>query len=176
MVRLISLWGPIVNLWGFGPDPVPENSPTQAALDALRPMIGYQSLKVQKNPPAMLKLANSTIDLSAIAKGYGVDAVATWLESKGLDNYLIEVGGELRAKGLKPDHTPWRIAIETPTVDARQIYQVINVRNIAVATSGNYRNYYELDGVRYAHTLVPHTLRPVTHNLSLSYGAGCQCR
>ncbi|MCO4837675.1 MAG: FAD:protein FMN transferase [Oceanospirillaceae bacterium] len=158
--------GPIVNLWGFGPDPVPENSPTQAALDALRPMIGYQSLKVQKNPPAMLKLANSTIDLSAIAKGYGVDAVATWLESKGLDNYLIEVGGELRAKGLKPDHTPWRIAIETPTVDARQIYQVINVRNIAVATSGNYRNYYELDGVRYAHTLDPHTLRPVTHNLA----------
>ncbi|MDB4001378.1 FAD:protein FMN transferase [Oceanospirillaceae bacterium] len=158
--------GPIVNLWGFGPAPMPVNSPSQAALDALRPLIGYQSLKVQIQPPVMLKSTDSTIDLSAIAKGYGVDAVARWLDSKGLDDYLVEVGGELRAKGFKPDGTPWRIAIETPSIDAKQIYQVINVSNIAVATSGNYRNYYELDGVRYAHTLDPHTLRPVTHNLA----------
>ncbi|MDE0956534.1 MAG: FAD:protein FMN transferase, partial [Pseudomonadales bacterium] len=111
-------------------------------------------------------LADSAIDLSAIAKGYGVDAVARLLELHELNDYLVEVGGELRAHGKKPDGSPWRIAIETPSVDARQIYQVVKVNNMAVATSGNYRNYYEQDGTRYSHTLDPSTLRPVTHNLA----------
>jgi thiamine biosynthesis lipoprotein len=158
--------GPIVNLWGFGPDPLPKNSPTQAALEALRSVVGYQSIQVQQQPPAMLKRSHSTIDLSAIAKGYGVDAVARWLDLHGLNDYLVEVGGELRAKGLKPDATPWRIAIETPSADAGQIFQVVNVSDMAIATSGNYRNYYELDGVRYSHTIDPNTLKPVTHNLA----------
>ena len=79
---------------------------------------------------------------------------------------MSEVGGELRAHGFKPDGSPWRIALETPSVEARQIYQVVKVSNMAVATSGNYRNYYEQDGVRYAHTLDPSTLKPVTHNLA----------
>jgi thiamine biosynthesis lipoprotein len=158
--------GPLVDLWGFGPDPIPEHIPSQVALDALKPVIGYQFIQVQQQPPAMLKLADSAIDLSAIAKGYGVDAVALWLEAHAFSNYLVEVGGELRAHGVKPDGSPWRIAIETPTVDARQIYQVVQVNNMAVATSGNYRNYYEQEGVRYAHTLDPSTLRPVTHNLA----------
>ena len=158
--------GPLVDLWGFGPDPVPEHIPSQDALDALRPVIGYQYLQVQQNPPAILKRADSAIDLSAIAKGFGVDAVALWLEGHEISDYLVEVGGELRARGLKPDGSPWRIAIETPSLDTQQIYQVVKVSNMAVATSGNYRNYYELDGVRYAHTLDPSTLRPVTHNLA----------
>lgn len=158
--------GPLVDLWGFGPDPIPEHIPSQDSLDALRPVIGYEFLQVQQNPPAMLKRTDSAIDLSAIAKGYGVDAVARWLELHELSDYLVEVGGELRAHGLKPDGSPWRIAIETPSIDARQIYQVVKVSNTAVATSGNYRNYYEQDGVRYAHTLDPITLRPVTHNLA----------
>ena len=158
--------GPLVDLWGFGPDPVPEHIPSQDALDALRPLIGYQFIQVQQQPPAMLKLTDSAIDLSAIAKGYGVDAVARWLELHELNDYLVEVGGELRAHGFKPDGSPWRIALETPSVEARQIYQVVKVSNMAVATSGNYRNYYEQDGVRYAHTLDPSTLKPVTHNLA----------
>lgn len=158
--------GPLVDLWGFGPDPIPQHIPSQSALDALRPVINYQHLRVQQSPPALLKQANSAIDLSAIAKGYGVDVIALWLEAHDVNNYLVEVGGELRALGLKPDGSPWRIAIETPSVDARQIYQVVKVSNISVATSGNYRNYYEQDGVRYAHTLDPKTLRPVTHNLA----------
>ena len=158
--------GPLVNLWGFGPDPLPKNIPSQDALDKLRSVVGYQFLQVQQQPPAMLKLADSAIDLSAIAKGYGVDAVARWLELHELNDYLVEVGGELRAHGKKPDGSLWRIAIETPSVDARQIYQVVKVNNMAVATSGNYRNYYEQDGVRYSHTLDPSTLRPVTHNLA----------
>jgi thiamine biosynthesis lipoprotein len=158
--------GPLVDLWGFGPDPIPEHIPSQDALDALKPFIGYQFIQVQQQPPAMLKLTDSAIDLSAIAKGYGVDAIALWLEAHEFSDYLIEVGGELRASGLKPDGSSWRIAIETPTVDARQIYQVVKVSNMAVATSGNYRNYYEQEGVRYTHTLDPATLRPVTHNLA----------
>ena len=158
--------GPLVNLWGFGVDPLPKNIPSQDALDKLRSVVGYQFLQVQQQPPAMLKLADSAIDLSAIAKGYGVDAVARWLELHQLNNYLVEVGGELRAHGKKPDGSLWRIAIETPAVDARQIYQVVKVNNMAVATSGNYRNYYEQDGVRYSHTLDPSTLKPVTHNLA----------
>ena len=158
--------GPIVDLWGFGPDPVPEYIPTNAQLELLRPLIGFQNLTVRQEPPALRKSAQSHIDLSAIAKGYGVDAVSNWLDAKGIDNYLVEVGGELRAKGFKPDGTPWRIAIETPTIDAGQIYQIVNVSNMAVATSGNYRNYYELEGVRYSHTLDPKTLMPVTHNLA----------
>ena len=158
--------GPLVNLWGFGVDPLPKNIPSQDALDKLRSVVGYQFLQVQQQPPAMLKLADSAIDLSAIAKGHGVDAVARLLELHELNDYLVEVGGELRAHGKKPDGSPWRIAIETPSVDARQIYQVVKVNNMAVATSGNYRNYYEQDGTRYSHTLDPSTLRPVTHNLA----------
>tara|TARA_B100000767_G_C19732207_1_gene522231 strand:- start:394 stop:1452 length:1059 start_codon:yes stop_codon:yes gene_type:complete len=158
--------GPLVDLWGFGPDPMPVNVPSPFALEALRPIIGYQLLQVQQQPPAVLKLSDTAIDLSAIAKGYGVDAVALWLEAYELTDYLVEVGGELRANGLKPDGSPWRIAIETPSIDARKIYQVVKVSNMAVATSGNYRNYYELEGRRYSHTLDPNTLRPVTHNLA----------
>lgn len=158
--------GPLVDLWGFGPDPVPEYIPSQTALDALRPAIGYQNLQVQRQPPALLKKATSAIDLSAIAKGYSVDVIAQWLEAHEFNDYLVEVGGELRAHGHKPDGSPWRIAIETPSEDARQIYQVVKVNNMAVATSGNYRNYYQQEGVRYSHTLDPSTLRPVTHNLA----------
>ncbi len=158
--------GPLVNLWGFGPGPIPEKIPSQDALDRLRSVVGYQLIQVRQEPPAMLKRADSAIDLSAIAKGYGVDAVALWLEAHAIENYLVEVGGELRARGLKPDGSTWRIAIETPTIDARQVYQVVQVSDMAVATSGNYRNYYEQAGVRYTHTLDPSTLRPVTHKLA----------
>jgi len=158
--------GPLVDLWGFGPDPVPEHIPSDLALEALRPVIGYQHLQVRHQPAALLKTAASSIDLSAIAKGYGVDAIANWLEAHGVMDYLVEVGGELRAHGRKPDGSIWRIAIETPAADARQVYQVVQVKDMAVATSGNYRNYYELDGVRYSHTLDPSSLRPVTHKLA----------
>ena len=157
--------GSLVDLWGFGPDPVPEYIPTDAALAALRPVIGYQHIQVKHQPPALLKTVGSSIDLSAIAKGYGVDAIALWLEGQGINHYLVEVGGELRARGKKPSGS-WRIAIETPVAGASSIYQPMPINDIAVATSGNYRNYYELDGIRYSHTLDPSTLKPVTHNLA----------
>ncbi|MDP6967648.1 MAG: FAD:protein FMN transferase [Gammaproteobacteria bacterium] len=158
--------GPVVDLWGFGPDPKPETIPTADQLDALRPLIGHQQIVVRQNPPAVKKANANAIDLSAIAKGYAVDRVAQWLEQQSIEHYLVEIGGEIRTKGTKPDQQPWRIAIESPGQQTRSVFEVVRVENRAVATSGNYRNYYEEGGVRYAHTLDPQTLQPVRHKLA----------
>ena len=158
--------GPVVNLWGFGPQPIPETIPSALQLAQLRPLVGYQQIEVQEQPSAIKKANANTIDLSAIAKGYGVDQVAQWLENQGIKHYLVEIGGELRTKGRKPDEQPWRIAIESPAEQARSVFEVVRVEDRAVATSGNYRNYYEQDGVRYSHTIDPQTLAPVRHKLA----------
>ncbi|MFP3365939.1 FAD:protein FMN transferase, partial [Pseudoalteromonas sp. SIMBA_148] len=105
-------------------------------------------------------------DLSGIAKGYGVDRVADVLEANGIENYLVEVGGEIRVKGEKPGHKPWRIAIEAPKSFERSVQRIIDPGNAAVATSGDYRNYFEQDGVRYSHTIDPRTGRPIQHSLA----------
>ncbi len=158
--------GPVVDLWGFGPNPKPETIPTLAQLEELRPLVGYQYIQVRIKPAAIKKSRASAIDLSAIAKGYGVDEVALWLQEKGIEHYLVEIGGELRTKGRKPNGQSWRIAIESPAEQARSVFQVVRVEDRAIATSGNYRNYYEEGGVRYSHTLDPNTLQPVRHKLA----------
>ncbi|HCH24427.1 MAG TPA: FAD:protein FMN transferase ApbE [Oceanospirillaceae bacterium] len=158
--------GPVVDLWGFGPQPKPTKIPTSAQLEVLRPLVGYEYIQVQVHPAAIKKLRASAIDLSAIAKGYGVDQVALWLQEQGIEHYLVEIGGELRTKGRKPSGQSWRIAIESPAEQARSVFQVVRVEDRAIATSGNYRNYYEEDGVRYSHTLNPKTLQPVRHKLA----------
>jgi len=158
--------GPVVDLWGFGPDPKPTNIPTTAQLEILRPLVGYEYIQVRDNPAAIKKARASAIDLSAIAKGYGVDQVALWLQEQGVGHYLVEIGGELRTKGRKPSNQSWRIAIESPVEQARSVFEVVRVEDRAIATSGNYRNYYEEDGVRYSHTLDPKTLQPVRHKLA----------
>ena len=158
--------GPVVDLWGFGPDPKPETIPTDAQLAALKPLVGYEMIKVRLQPASVKKAAANAIDLSAIAKGYGVDRVADWLAEQGIHNYLVEIGGELRTNGTKPEGQSWRIAIESPANGARSVFEVVRVENSAIATSGNYRNYFEEAGVRYSHTLDPQTLRPVRHKLA----------
>jgi thiamine biosynthesis lipoprotein len=158
--------GPVVDLWGFGPDPKPDTIPTDAQLAALKPLVGYDMIEVRQQPASVKKAAANAIDLSAIAKGYAVDQVANWLTKQGINNYLVEIGGELRTLGSKPAEQPWRIAIESPADGARSVFEVVRVENSAIATSGNYRNYYEEQGVRYAHTLDPNTLRPVRHKLA----------
>ena len=105
------------------------------------------------------------VDLSTIAKGYGVDRVALLLEQLEIQNYLIEIGGEMRMKGSKPGSEPWRIAIEKPISTERSVQRVIELGDAAVATSGDYRNYYEQDGVRFSHIIDPHTGKPIQHNL-----------
>jgi thiamine biosynthesis lipoprotein len=157
---------PLVNLWGFGTTQA-TGMPSQQKIDSHLKTIGYKLLQSQQNPPAIRKLhPRLTLDLSAIAKGYAVDAIALLLEQYKINHYLIEIGGEIRVRGTNQTHQAWRIAIEKPTVLNRSIQQGIKLNNIAVATSGDYRNYYEKQGVRYSHTIDPKTGKPITHKLA----------
>ena len=154
-----------VNLWGFGPDGEIDKRPSDEQLRILRLSTGYQSLKLE-NGSLTKQFSETEIDLSAIAKGYAVDKVAELFNEKGLENYLINVGGELRAKGKNSNQYVWRIAIEKPS-DLGGIQQIIELDNMAIATSGDYRNYLIIDGKKYSHTIDPATLEPVFHRLAL---------
>lgn len=157
--------GPLVNLWGFGPDGRIIKSPSDDEIAAIQDRIGYSYLELNGN--SLTKTRDSYIDLSAIAKGHGVDAVAHLLERLGIESYLVEIGGELRAKGLKPNGSQWKIAIESPADGFdRAVQKIIAVKNIGIATSGDYRNYFEEDGVRFSHTINPTTGKPITHKLA----------
>lgn len=161
--------GPLVNLWGFGPDLKPDQVPSEPELALAFERVGYRSIAVkgiESDSPALRKDKNVYLDLSAIAKGYGVDQVARYLERQGFHNYLVEVGGELRLKGHKPDGSIWRIAIEKPSTTGQVVQQVLAVTDLAVATSGGYRNYFEADGQRFSHTINPLTGRPIAHKLA----------
>ncbi|WP_127346758.1 FAD:protein FMN transferase [Pseudidiomarina mangrovi] len=156
--------GPLVNLWGFGPQARPEQVPSEAELSAIRQRVGYHMLQID-NHQMSKQVPELYVDLSTIAKGYGVDRVALVLEQLEIQNYLVEIGGEMRMKGSKPGDEPWRIAIEKPISTERSVQRVIELGDAAVATSGDYRNYYEHDGVRFSHIIDPHTGKPIQHNL-----------
>jgi thiamine biosynthesis lipoprotein len=159
--------GPVVNLWGFGPSPGRGEIPSDAQIQAAVAKVGYNRLRVRYAPPAIRKDdPDLYVDLSAIAKGYGVDQVAAYLESREIQNYLVEVGGELRAKGNKAAGIPWRIGIEKPTPAERTVEEIIDIPEGAVATSGDYRNFFEVGNERFTHEIDPRTGRPVTHNLA----------
>jgi thiamine biosynthesis lipoprotein len=156
--------GPLVNLWGFGPAQRPEKIPTPSELAAITELVGVD--KFILNSGIVIKAhSNVYIDLSTIAKGYGVDVVADILEKNQILNYLVEIGGEMRVLGTKPKGINWKIAIEKPIVGKRAIQQIISIGNNAIATSGDYRNYYEEDGIRYSHLIEPTTGYPISHNL-----------
>lgn len=160
--------GPLVEAWGFGASG-PRNSPPSAAeLAAARAMVGMDRLSQRIDPPALRKaLPTLQIDLSAIAKGYGVDRVAATLDAAGIDNYLVEIGGELRTRGRRHDGAMWRVGIEQPAPDGRRVQLALPMhRDGAVATSGDYRNFFEADGRRYAHIIDPRTGAPVDHELA----------
>lgn len=164
--------GPLVNLWGFGPDHRPNKTPDAEALTDAFQRVGYQSVSVRRADSALIpatalfKDKALYVDLSAIAKGYAVDQVAEYLLAQQLTQFMVEVGGEIRVKGLKPDGKPWRIAIEKPISDGQVVQSVIGVTDIGIATSGSYRNYFEFDGQRFSHTIDPKTGRPITHKLA----------
>ncbi len=154
---------PLVNLWGFGPGPRRKRPPPQEDIERLMKHVGFKKLKVRLDPPALAKTdPEATCDLSAIAKGYAVDLVAGFLERRGFSRYMVEVGGEVRAKGTNHKGSPWRIGVERPDSFGR-LERIIYIRNAAVATSGDYYNYFEWEGVRYSHTIDPHTGWPVRH-------------
>jgi thiamine biosynthesis lipoprotein len=159
--------GPLVDLWGFGPELTGDRIPTAAEIAVLQAGLGFRNIEVRAAPPAIRKLHPDTrIDLSAIAKGYAVDRLALLLESRGISSYLVEIGGELRGRGHNPSGDHWRIGIERPVAGERAVHDVITIDNVGVATSGDYRNYFEKDGQRFSHTIDPHTGRPVTHTLA----------
>ena len=155
---------PLVEAWGFGAADEPPNAPPEAVLTALRARVGYRGLTIDSAAGTATKAhPDLTADLSAIAKGYAADRVADTLAVLGYDRVLVEVGGELRAGAPKSDGSLWRVAIEQPDALGRTIHRVVEVTDEAVATSGDYRNVYELDGVVYAHLIDPRTGRPAQH-------------
>jgi thiamine biosynthesis lipoprotein len=158
--------GPVVNLWGFGPDARPDTVPDDATLARVLRGTGHDKIQLRDQPPGIRTSEQQYLDLSAIAKGFGVDEVARYLTAEGISGYLVEIGGEVSVAGRKPDGSVWRLAIETPGEDAEQVNRVVTLNNRALATSGDYRNYYEFNGQRYSHTLDPQTGKPITHNLA----------
>lgn len=158
--------GPLVNLWGFGPEARPEVVPSDEELAARKAQTGIKHLSAT-DTTLRKDLRSLYVDLSTIAKGWGVDVVADYLESIGVQDYMVEVGGEMRLKGINREGVKWRIAIEKPTVDERNVQEIIEPGDMAIATSGDYRNYFEKDGVRYSHIIDPSTGKPI-HNKVVS--------
>ncbi|WP_375754082.1 FAD:protein FMN transferase [Vibrio sp. HN007] len=156
--------GPLVNLWGFGPEARPEVVPTDEELAARRAIVGIEHLTVTDTTLAK-SIPDLYVDLSTIAKGWGVDVVADFLEAQGVVDYMVEIGGEIRMKGVNREKVGWRIAIEKPDVNERAIQEIIEPGDMAVATSGDYRNYFERDGIRYSHIIEPKTGKPINHKV-----------
>jgi len=155
---------PLVNLWGFGPDGPAQGVPSAAKIKSVLDTVGQQHLQLDDSG-AVVKSQPVQVDLSSIAKGFGVDAVAQILEDAGVADYLAEVGGEMRLAGLSPRGDAWRVAIESPEPEQRSVALAFSATDIAVATSGDYRNFFEADGVRYSHSIDARTGWPVRHDL-----------
>lgn len=155
--------GPLVNLWGFGPDKKPNKVPSEQLIAEKRRMVGSQHLSIEGNR-LIKSIPELYLDLSSIAKGYGVDFIADYLQQLGINNYLVDIGGELRVHGYKPVNEPWTVAIERPAA-GQNVQRLIHIGNNAIATSGDYRNYFESDGIRYSHTIDPNTGKPINHKL-----------
>ncbi|MEH6588163.1 MAG: FAD:protein FMN transferase [Halioglobus sp.] len=157
--------GPLVNLWGFGPSGLVEAPPSAKAIAEHMKRVGQDHLILDGENYLLRKSADVYLDFSSIAKGYAVDAVARWLIAEGVRDYLVEIGGEMRVSGLSPRGDAWRIAIEQPDIGQFDIARAMSLDNAAVATSGDYRNYFEADGIRYSHSIDPRTGYPVAHEL-----------
>ncbi|WP_245792253.1 FAD:protein FMN transferase [Teredinibacter waterburyi] len=158
--------GPIVNLWGFGPEEREEKQPSAEQVAAARQNVGFRFVELEIDTYAVRKSRAVYIDLSAIAKGAGADEIAGLLLNRGIANYMIEVGGELHVAGVSPRGKPWRIGVEQPSLAQTGVAQAISIEAGGIATSGDYRNYFEIDGERFSHTIDPATAAPITHNLA----------
>ena len=157
---------PLVNEWGFGFKKGVQ--PSKHVIDSLRAIVGYNKValengRIVKSDPRIM------LDCSGIAKGYGSDCVARLLRKKGIDNFMVEIGGEVVTSGINEERMPWRIGVtkpvDDPTQENQELQTVLNVTDKAMATSGNYRNFYYKGGKKYAHTIDPKTGYPVQHNI-----------
>jgi thiamine biosynthesis lipoprotein len=157
--------GPLVRAWGFGRDK--GVNPDSATIDSLLYFVGYERIHIQNNR-LVFDTAGINIDLNAIAQGYSVDLIADFLESKGVHDYMVEIGGEVRVSGKKPDGGNWVVGIEKPADSPyaeQELFRTLAISDVSIATSGSSRKFYIKDGVKYSHTIDPHTGYPVSHSL-----------
>ncbi|MHA6431531.1 FAD:protein FMN transferase ApbE, partial [Escherichia coli] len=160
--------GPLVNLWGFGPEQQPVQIPSQEQIDAMKAKTGLQHLTVinQSHQQYLQKdLPDLYVDLSTVGEGYAADHLARLMEQEGISRYLVSVGGALNSRGMNGEGQPWRVAIQKPTDKENAVQAVVDINGHGISTSGSYRNYYELDGKRLSHVIDPQTGRPIEHNL-----------
>jgi FAD:protein FMN transferase len=158
---------PLVNLWGFGAAQPADVLPDEATIARTRARVGYRKLHVRTDPPALRKdTGDITIDLNGIAPGYAVDLLAERFLSLHIENFMIDIGGEVLARGRNASGEPWRIAVERPIDAEPTAYAIVQLDNMSVTTSGEYRHYYLRDGRRYSHTIDPRTGKPVDHDLA----------
>jgi len=156
--------GPLVDLWGFGPEYRTQRVPNDDIIERVRESVGYQHVQTDPSAGAIRKTHRRTqVDLNAIAPGYGVDRVGMILDRQGVDDYLVEIGGEFRARGTTAAGRPWRVGIERPVEGRRLLGEIVVLENRAIATSGTTRDFFEQDGRHYSHCIDPATARPVEH-------------
>lgn len=164
--------GPLVNLWGFGPGARLHEVPSDAAIAAAREHVGYARIELDAATRRALQPGDVYVDLSSVAKGFGTDQIARWLEREGVASYLVDISGELRAHGKRPDGGDWQVGIEKPgaaagAVDmASEVERVVRLREKSMATSGDYRHFFEDAGRYYSHHIDPRTGRPVEHRIA----------
>jgi|SRR5699024_2082793 len=158
--------GPLVNLWGFGPVARGEKLPTAEAINEAMQKTGWQKVKRRAHGQEILQPGGIYLDLSAIAKGYAVDLLGEYLTDIGVKGWMVDIGGDLRTYGHKADGSKWRIAVERPVPGKREINSVLSLQNMAVATSGDYRNYYDTEQGQVSHTVDPRSGRTIQHGLA----------
>ena len=158
---------PLVDLWGFGPAGPVDEPPAEEEIASSLATVGFAKIEIRDSGALVKRQPSVTLDLSSIAKGYGVDQVAELVRGEGFTDFIVEIGGEVRAGGTRRDGRPWRVGINRPRADAApdELYRVAFLRDEAFATSGDYRNYFVRDGARYSHIIDPRTGRPVTNRV-----------
>lgn len=159
--------GGLVNLWSFGPEARPREAPSSSELEVRLAQVGHDKLEVDAEGRRARRLADIFIDLSGVAKGHGTDRLAAYLDRQGIDHYLVNIGGELSVRGYRDgEDDPWRVGVEVPDTRQQQVAQhVLPLHDMSVATSGDYRNYFEQDGQRFSHTIDPRDGYPIQHDL-----------
>jgi len=153
---------PLVDLWGFGNPSVQKKIPVKEDIDRLLADVGFGYIEIQDSRHIRKEKPSLSLDLNSIAKGYAVDRIAAVIRANGFENFLVEIGGEVYASGTKKNRQPWRVGVNRPLKDApaNQVYRVVTLENLALATSGDYRNFFEIKGRRYSHVLDPRTGYP----------------
>lgn len=160
--------GPLVNLWGFGPDKMPDKVPSDPRIQEAMQRIGLDKIKLFSQHDGYYlqkQIPDLYIDLSTVGEGYGADEIGKVLNNLGITDYLVSVGGTIHSQGLNAQNQPWRVAIEKPTDTEVAVQEAINLKGQSISTAGSYRNYFEKEGIRYSHVIDPKTGKPITHKL-----------